>query len=393
MLIDQINPKIASYFRMRESQGSNAFALCGGRRSGKTYAAIQYLIGKAMQGQIINVASMTAEQGRLGAYADASAITRDSMMLQSYFDIMATPREIRSRYDQGKMVFNSYQNPETAKGIACDWLFVNEANNFSKQQYIDLLANVRKGVIIDYNPNCQFWVDDFFADAEICHTTWKDNPYLTDVQLQYFAKLKAQAEKPDASAVDIRNFNIYYLGKYSELRGSIFMESHFTFLESEPDGLSDFRIFCDPSALRGADFFACVLSAIHKASRKVIILDTFSINEGAREMITAKLNAWCCKYDAVEIWIETNGAIGIDFFEYCRREGMPVRPFYSKENKFDRIIANYQNMREEMAIVRHQGMDDFMAQVYDFESRCDHDDNIDAMNSNFRIQKHYLCNL
>lgn len=389
MLIDQINPKIASYIRMREASGSDSFALCGGRRSGKTYCAMQYLIGKAMQGMIINVASMTAEQGRLGAYADACTIIRDSSILQSQFDIMATPREIRSRSDQGKIVFNSYQNPETAKGIACDYLFVNEANNFSKQQYIDLLANVRKGVIIDYNPNCEFWVNDFFADDEICHTTWKDNPYLTNLQLKYFADLKAQAERPDASAIDIRNFNVYYLGKFSELRGSIFMESHFTFIDREPDDIRHFLIFCDPSALRGADYFACVLSAA-TTDGKVIILDTYSINDGTRDMILAKIREWCGRYDRVNIYIEVNGQIGIDFYEYARREGMPVNHFYSKENKFERIIANYQNMRENMQIVRTDHIDDFMAQVYDFDSRCEHDDNIDAMNTSYRIQKHFL---
>ena len=389
MLIDQINPKIASYFRMREASGSDAFALCGGRRSGKTYCAMQYLIGKAMQGQIINVASMTAEQGRLGAYADTCTIIRDSALLQSHFEIMATPREIRSRSDQGKIVFNSYQNPETAKGIACDYLFVNEANNFSKQQYIDLLANVRKGVIIDYNPNCEFWVQDFFADDEICHTTWKDNPYLTNLQLKYFADLKAQAERPDASAIDIRNFNVYYLGKFSELRGSIFMESHFTFLESEPADVYDFIIFCDPSALRGADYFACVLSAKSRASKKTIILDTYSINDGTRDMILERLRQWCCRYDRVRIYVETNGQIGIDFYEYSRKAGFSTYPFHSKENKFERIIANYQNMREDMEIVRTDHIDEFMAQVYDFDSRCEHDDNIDAMNSSYRIQKHF----
>lgn len=389
MLIDQINPKIASYFRMREAIGSNSFALCGGRRSGKTYCTMQYLIGKAMQGQIINVASMTAEQGRLGAYADTCTIIRDSALLQSYFDIMTTPREIRSRSDQGKIVFNSYQNPETAKGIACDYLFVNEANNFSKQQYIDLLANVRKGVIIDYNPNCEFWVDDFFADDEICHTTWKDNPYLTNLQLKYFADLKAQAERPDASAIDIRNFNVYYLGKFSELRGSIFMESHFTFLDSEPDDMRHFMIFCDPSALRGADYFACVLSAATRAG-KVIILDTYSINDGTRDMIIAKLREWSGRYDDVRIYIEVNGQIGIDFYEYAREDGISVNPFHSKENKFERIVANYQNMRENMEIVRTDHIDEFMAQVYDFDSRCEHDDNIDALNTSYRIQKHFM---
>lgn len=386
-LIEHVNGKIAAYIKQRHLSGKNTFALCGGRRSGKTFAIMQFLLGRATKGEVVNVASMTAEQGRLGAFADACTIIKDSETLQAHFNVLQTPREIRSTQTDGRIFFNSYQNPETAKGVACDWLFVNEANNFTKQQFLDLLANVRIGYFVDYNPNKLFWVNDFFADDEILVTTWKDNPFLTDLQKKYFDDLKAQAERPNASALDVRNYNVYYCGKYSELRGQIFFEEHFKFLKEVPDGLTNFAIFCDPSALRGADFFSCVLSARDKERKKVFVLDVFSINSGTKDEVCAKLREWCGQYDHVKIYVEVNGIIGQDFGIYARREAqLPVLPYTSRGNKFDRICSNYENFRERLFLCWTPRLPDFMSQVYDFDVHCEHDDNADALSSSVTIQ-------
>lgn len=389
-IIDNVNGKIAGYIKRRHEAGKNTFALCGGRRSGKTFCIMQFLLGRATKGEVVNVACMTAEQGRLGAYADACTIIWDSLTLQAHFDILQTPREIRCRHNAGKIVFNSYQNPETAKGVACDWLFVNEANNFTKQQFVDLLANVRVGYFIDYNPNKAFWVNDFFGEDEILVTTWKDNPFLTDLQKKYFDDLKRQAEAPNASALDIRNYNVYYLGKYSELRGKIFLEENFRFLDEAPDGLRSFCVFCDPSALRGEDFFACVLTA-KDADKNVYLLDVYSVNYGSREEICDKIRQWCGMYDRVQVFIETNGIIGKDFYMYAHDERqLPVSWYNSTQNKFERICANYQNFKEKLFLVKTPRLWDFMAQVYEFDVKCEHDDNVDALNTAFVIQQHIL---
>ena len=264
---------------------------------------------------------------------------------------------------------------------------MNEANNFTKQQFVDLLANVRRGYFVDYNPNKKFWVTDFFEEDEILVTTWKDNPFLTDLQKQYFAQLKEQAERPDASPLDVRNYNVYYLGKYSELRGKIFFESHFQFLDTPPDGLHDFRVFCDPSALRGADFFACVLSAKDK-NGDVVILDVYSVNDGTREAIVSKLADWCKSYDGVTVYVEINGLVGLDFFEYAQKNApFHVEFWNSTKNKFERICANYLNFREHLFLVRTPSLPAFMEQVYDFDEKCEHDDNADALNSAYNLQK------
>ena len=381
--------KIDDYIGRRMAEGKSAFVLRGGRRSGKTFAALRFLMlfSEGYPGTVVNVASMTAEQGRLGAYADAKTIRELAPTIYDDVEVLSSPREMR--FGNGsRMHFNQYGNSETAKGIACDWLFVNEANNFTKQQYVDLMANVRKGVFIDYNPNVQFWVDDYFTDVDICDTTWRDNPYLTPVQLEYFDELKRQAERPEATAIDRRNYSVYYLGKYSELQGSIFTEDVIRYGRIPVEMLHHFCVFCDPSALRGNDYFAVALTAMDDEGN-VWLVDSVSVNVGSRAEIVKAIRDWHLQYDIVMVYVETNGIIGQDFYDYAFNSGLNVAGWYSHRNKFERIISNYQNLRERVRVLDTEANREYMSQVWDFAEKMPsdaHDDNIDALNSSYTMQ-------
>ena len=378
---------INDYIAKRISQRKHTFVLCGGRRSGKTYAVLNFLLAKcrAYPSNIVNIASMTAEQGRLGAYADCNNIIKANPSVYSNCIVLRSPREVR--FANGSvMFFNSYADSETAKGIACDDLFINEANNFSMQQYTDLRANVREFTFLDYNPNIRFWVDELFDPSEICRTTWKDNPFLTTSQLEYFADLKRLAERPEATSVDRRNYSVYYLGEYAEIDGAIFTRSNIRLAAELPEGLRNFRVFCDPSALRGADWFACVLSATDKGGN-VWVIDTYSVNTGTREAVARHLRDWCRAWDVKSVHIETNGLVGIDFYEFAQNSGLPVDGWYSRGNKYQRIVDNYQNLTTQMYVLDTEGNRAYLEQVYSFAEKCEHDDNIDAINSSFNLQR------
>lgn len=379
--------KYRDYFEARTNKGgASTYVLCGGRRSGKTFAICQRLILLCYaHKRIVNVATMTAEQGRLGAYSDMKTIIAGEPWLAPYVNILESPRELRF-VNGSRIFFNSYQNSETAKGIACDYIFINEANNFSVQQYVDLTANARRGIFLDFNPNQRFWVDEFFKPEDILNTTWKDNKLLTPLQLEYFAKLKELGTMPNASPVNVRNYRVYYLGEYSELDGLIFGRDDLHVIKEMPTGLKNFTIFCDPSALRGADWFPIVLSATGPDG-KVTILDVDSTNVGSREQRCRVIVEWCRSWDVSHIFVETNGIIGIDFYEFCTNSGLPVEAWYSKANKFERIIGNYQNVCENVQFLDNPRLSEFLDQVLTFDRKCEHDDNIDAVVSSLMAQK------
>ena len=389
-LILSVSTSLLAKFVPLYKQGVRRFDFLGGRRSGKTWFILQRLIGRAVKGDIVSVATMTENQGEMGAYADTLDIINGSPSLLPYVSIGKSPKVIKFT-GGGKMFFKSYTDPERAKGIKCDWLYINEANNFSEQQYIYLSASVRKGVFIDRNPNSRCWSEKY--GFSLIHSTWKDNEAnLTPVQLEWFAMLKARSEAPDATSVDRALYEMYYLGNYAEIDGAIFTRTNIrraTELPRRPDGslaLRNFAVFCDPSALRGADWFACVLSATAEDG-SVWIIDTFSTNTGTREAVARKIIDWCKAWDVSNVYVETNGIVGLDFYDFAENSGIPVVGWYSKGNKYQRIVDNYQNITTQLVVLESAENDAYLEQVYTFAEKCDHDDNIDAINSAYNMQR------
>ena len=381
--------KVEEYIAKRLADGESTFVFCGGRRSGKTYGILTFfLLLGAIERIVVNIATMTQEQGRLGSHADAKDIIRQHPATFGNYEVLESPREIRNRKTGTRIFFNSYADSETAKGVACDYLFLNEANKFSKQQYIDLAVNARSGIFIDYNPTKRFWIDDFVQECDICHTTPFDNPYLPKVQLDYFRTLEALGTRENATEVDIYNYKVQVLGEYYELSGDIFTRDNIHFgTPSEP--LQRFIIFCDPSALRGADYFACVLSATDGV--KTWVVDTHSVNAGTHYDVCKVLEEWCKSYDVGAIYIETNGLQGIEFYEFANNSLPYVQGWNSKGKKEERILAKYNAITADVLFVENDNNRAFVQQIYEFSvhPKCAHDDNVDALASTLTARKFF----
>lgn len=390
---DNCNGRIFGYlWEAAENPAISIRALQGARRSGKTYTTCQFLLLRALcWGESIVVASMTAEQGRAGAYDDMRTILNDAPESYSqYFEIMKSPREIRciAKGKNGRcgvISFRSFLDPETAKGAACDWVFMNEANKFSKQQYLDLSANARQGVILDYNPQKHFWIDD--EDVEVLRCTWQENrTHLTPAQIQWFENIEKAAHRDGATAADIYYYQVYYCGEYCGLSGQIFTRQNIDIRTGIPDNLQSPLVFCDPSALRGADWFAIVLVAMDLQG-DMWVLDVDSKNTGTREERLKAIRKLAGQWDNTRVYIETNGIIGQEFAEFCQDEQLEFVPYCSRKNKFERIIAHYEDITRKVHFVDSIQMTKFLEQVYEFSEECEHDDNIDAVNSAWMIEQ------
>lgn len=384
-LISQYNQRLRLRYLKVANTRCTKFDFLGGRRSGKSYFIEQVLLGRMLRGEVVNVATMTSEQGRLGVYSDCLDIIAGSPSVQQYVDVKRTPRQIECKLNRGRMFFNSYPDPERAKGIACDWLYINEANNFTERQYIDLSASVRRGTFADRNPNSHCWTET--NGFQLIHSTWKDNDYLTKEQREWFDMLKRKAEAPNATAVDKALYRMYYLGEYADMTGEIFTPANIRFVDKEPK-LLHFIIFIDPSALRGNDYTAIVLAATD--GQGVYIIDTISENSGGDSMrveLVRRLRSWLRSYDVEKIFVETNGEIGVSFYEYLQNSEIYADGWNSRGNKFERIVANYSDLTSRLFIIDTPQNRAYMEQVYQFREKCEHDDNIDAINSCFNAYK------
>ena len=325
-----MNKKITDYL----NSGRSVMAIQGARRASKTYTIMQWLLLNAYNnGDVCLVVSMTAEQGRTGAYEDANTILRSWGTFGDLFEIGKSPRRIVCKRTntrsgrQGVLEFTAYDDPERGKGIACDWVFLNEANKFSRQQYLDAAANARKGVVCDFNPNKHFWIEDELKDEDILKVSWQDNKYLTPAQLQWFAKLKENAERPNATATDRYFYEVYYCNQYSDLAGDIFTPAVIRKCKPDEVPLAELQnpvVFGDPSALCGNDYFPLTLSAVGPDGT-IYILDADSVNSGAKAERCTAIERMQQRLDGVRVYIESNG-IGKYFIEYARGENQYEQP-------------------------------------------------------------------
>lgn len=400
-----MNAKIVRYLEQRRA----LMALQGARRAGKTFTIMQWLLINAYNdGDVCIVASMTNEQGRRGAYEDANTILRSWGDLAQCFDVYKSPRRIECKRNNttsgrsGVLEFASFDDAETAKGTACDWVFMNEANKFTRQQYLDLAANARKGVICDYNPNQHFWIEEELKPEEILKCSWQDNlKHLTPAQVAWFEKLKDNALREGATAADWYYYSVYYLNEYSELAGDIFTPAIIRTCEPEEVPFSELRnpvIFGDPSALTGADWFPLTLSAIDRTGT-IYILDADSTNEGCKAERARAIERMLGRLDNTRIYIESNGYIGQTFIEYARGENpqeqppriLPIEGWCSRGDKFDRILAAYETIRDRVIFVNQPRLPEYLKQIYEFARKCPHDDNVDNIASVVRLHR-YLVN-
>lgn len=120
------------------------------------------------------------------------------------------------------------------------------------------------------------------------------------------------------------------------------------------------------------------------------VVDALSLNSGAqsgRVEIVRQLREWQQSYDVEHTYVENNGEIGISFYEFAENSGLQVEPWVSRGNKYDRIMTNYVELTGNVQFCNFEHREAFLQQVYDFGERCEHDDNIDAVNSAWLAHK------
>lgn len=398
--------QIWDFLQDRTSVGASPIGLYGARRCSKTWTISQFLLNKAFDdGDKCIFASMTETQGDAGAYEDCKTIIGDNPAWIPFFEISRSPRKITCRFARGgrrgQINFRSFKDADTAKGAACDWVYINEANKFSLKQYFAITANARKGVIVDYNPEeNKFWADEIIDSQDLLKCKWQWNRrHLTPVILKWFDDLKRRGTAPDATSADVAFYRRYYLGEYAEIYGKIFTTANIIREKIDVTNLFNFAIIADPSNLTGADFFASVVCATDGA--RMYVIDAWSENKSAMPAEVANWAEWCRRWNVVldkwrewvalygvrMIFCEANG-VGAEFLRYARSEDWAIRPFTSSDNKHRRIKDNYNNLTSRVVFNETETVSAYLSQVYAYTGKDEagrHDDNVDCASSAFDI--------
>lgn len=233
----------------RDIDGSRRICILqGGTRSGKSYSAIQWLLVRALTEPniVISIVRKSFPSMRVSIMRDFTGILKE---LGIWSEESWSATEHIYTFDNGSMVeFMSIDSSEKRKGSARDYLFVDEANELSREDWFQLFIRTRKKSIIAYNPsfgtnNYIFTEIHTHPEADLYISTFRDNPYLEKQLIEEIERLKD---------INPEYYKIYGLGLPGNNVGTIFS---INVIDTVPENAEfvafgmDFGFSVDPTCL------------------------------------------------------------------------------------------------------------------------------------------------
>ena len=191
----------------------------GGTRSGKTYSLVSLLLSYAMVVKhplTIDIVSESLPHLKRGAMNDMEDITTNENMIEGVQYELNRSDHIYTFPNGVKIRFFSADDWGKVKGSKRDILFINECNRIPWEVYRQLAVRTTDTIFLDWNPDAEFWYEEQGINTrnntiEI-HSTYLDNPYLSDVQIA-----EIESNKDDASW-----WQVYGLGLTGRPQGVIY---------------------------------------------------------------------------------------------------------------------------------------------------------------------------
>lgn len=219
----------------------------GGSRSTKTYSILQFLIVKAIESTeplVISIVRKSLPSLRISVMRDFFSILKE---LDLYNIELHNKTENTYQLNNTLIEFFSIDDAQKRRGTKRDILFINEANEVSYEDFFQLNIRTIDQVFMDFNPSEMFWFNDKLQhrdDVTIIHSTYKDNPYLTQEQVNEIERLQF---------TDLQYYQVYALGQFA---GSFDRVFQYILVDDIPTDVAkpialglDFGFTNDPTAL------------------------------------------------------------------------------------------------------------------------------------------------
>ena len=153
----------------------------GGTRSSKTYSLAQLIILKALQeqGKVYTICRKTLPALKGTAYRDVMSILEKHNL---YNPDNHNKSELTYRLNNNEIEFISVDMPQKIRGRKRHILWLNEANEFSFEDWVQLSLRTTENIYLDFNPSDPYsWIYDNVMNREDCtfiKSTYLDNPFL-----------------------------------------------------------------------------------------------------------------------------------------------------------------------------------------------------------------------
>ncbi len=188
----------------------------GGSRSSKTYSLMQLLILYCIQNP-----KKTVSIVRKSFPALSGSVMRDFFEVLDKLGIYDKAYHNKStstyKFPNGSMVeFFSVDDSQKLRGRKRDVVLMNEANELSYEEFLQLNMRTTYKVFADFNPSdTEHWLYALAEreDSKLIHSTYKDNPFL---------EKRIVKEIEELVKVDQDYYNIYALGLPSKNNQTVF---------------------------------------------------------------------------------------------------------------------------------------------------------------------------
>ncbi len=170
----------------------------GSTRSSKTYSICQMFIVKLLREQkkILTVVRKTMPSLKTSAMRDFMEILKDWGL---YDKRNHNKTESTYRLNGNLVEFVAIDQPQKKKGSKRNYLWLNEANELTLEDYVQLAIRTTERIFLDYNPSDEFhWIYDHIIPRKDCtfiRSTYKDNPFLEQAQIETIESLEVMDEE------------------------------------------------------------------------------------------------------------------------------------------------------------------------------------------------------
>ena len=190
----------------------------GGTRSSKTYSLAQLIILKALQeqGKVYTICRKTLPALKGTAYRDVMSILEEHNL---YNPDNHNKSELTYRLNNNEIEFISVDMPQKIRGRKRNVLWLNEANEFSFEDWVQLSLRTTENIYLDFNPSDPYsWIYDNVMNREDCtfiKSTYLDNPFLPDETINEIERLRD---------LDSNYWKIYGLGDMAQPTETIYRQ-------------------------------------------------------------------------------------------------------------------------------------------------------------------------
>ena len=212
----QAKIKTTNVFNKAYRSTNRITCLQGGTRSSKTYSLCQLFIIRALQttGKTFTIVRKTLPACKGSVYRDFLNILKE---LEIYSEEYHNKSELSYTLNNNLIEFISVDQPTKIRCRKRNYLWLNEANEFSYEDWTQLILRTTEQVYLDYNPSDPYsWIYEKVNTREDCtfiKSTYLANPFLDKETIIEIERLKD---------IDPDYWRVYGLGEIGTIQTMIF---------------------------------------------------------------------------------------------------------------------------------------------------------------------------